>query len=42
MSSLLERGEQDFELKEVMILPFGSHVRYVLRDPRVALRGTRR
>jgi len=41
MSSLLECGKQDFELK-VMLLPFGSHGRYVLRDPRVALRGTRR
>jgi len=34
--------EQHFELKEVMLLPFGSHVRYVLRDPRVALRGIHR
>ena len=40
MSSLLECGKQVFGLK-VMLLQFGSHVRYVLRDPRVALRWTR-
>jgi hypothetical protein len=29
------------ELKEAMLLPFGSHLRDVWRDPREALRVTR-